>query len=73
MIRVRYLVARYCALIVHEVGHIAGLGRPVWDGGKWVDGHPTEASVMSNTAHRFPAACWRYAKQKIKFRQRKAW
>lgn len=50
----RWLWQDMCRLMVHEVGHVAGLGLDVWDGTQWLDGHPA-AGVMSNTS---PATPW---------------
>ena len=60
------LVARaktmqFCAVVIHEVGHVAGLANPVWDGSAWVDGHPAEHGVM-NAQPTVPGECRRHAR-----------
>lgn len=52
----RWLWQDMCRLMVHEVGHVAGLGLDVWDGTQWIDGHPA-AGVMSSRVSAIPWDC----------------
>ena len=61
-ITARWQAADLCRTFEHEIGHLAGLALPIWNGWQWIDGHPAGFDVMSNKHPRIPQPCRRLAR-----------
>lgn len=62
----RWILADFCAIVTHELGHVAGLAWPSWTGTEWQDGHPATPGVMSNVNPTTPRYCRQHARLTIR-------